>query len=81
MDIRIYDVGRRKMSTTISIPDESDADDVATAVYVAVRKMGALMSRDITTTWDEDELRGGVYAGGRLVGHAEYLLPESESHS
>ena len=73
MKILIENVGRMKKSDSIDVPDDLCADDIADAIYVKVRKMGALMSRDVTTTWDEAERKGGIYAGGRLVGtsHAD----------
>ena len=80
MLIRIFDVGRRKMSTTIAVADDLDEDDVAEAIHRTVRKMGALMSSDVMCTWHDEEMRGNVFAGGRRVGSAEYVLPEGESN-
>lgn len=73
MKIRIYDVGRNKMESTIEVNDDCDRDWIAAAIYNEVKRMKALMSRDIEVQWVPDEGEGAVYAGGRHVGRAEVV--------
>jgi hypothetical protein len=73
MTIRIFGVGRMKKSTTITVPDDLCADDVADVIYKAVRRLRALMSNDVECTWNESLNQGAIYAGGRLVGHSEIV--------
>lgn len=73
MKIRIYDVGRDKMESTIEVNDDCDRDRIAAAIYKEVKRMKALMSRDIEVQWVADEGEGAVYAGGRHVGSAEVV--------
>ncbi len=73
MKIRIYDVGRNKMESTIEVNDDCDRDWVAAAIHKEVKRMKAMMSRGVEVTWDPFHGRGAVYAGGRAVGSAEVV--------
>jgi hypothetical protein len=71
--LRVFDLGRAKKSAQFIVDDGLDADGVAEEIYRAVKRMKALMSRDIECQWDAEGKRGAVYAGMRLVGQVEVL--------
>ncbi len=66
MKLIIEDLGRDKWKGSISIPDNSDADDIA---YLARKKASKhLISRFPDTDYDATTNKGTVSTGFRTVG-------------
>ena len=75
MKILIYELGRSKRSVTIEVPTTkgTKANDIAEELVNAASSSGALMSSDISATWDASSGIGTIYAGFHAVGKAKVL--------
>ena len=76
MKVEIYELGRNWRSFTVEIPTAkgTNADHIAEELVNAARTSGALMSKEISATWDSNTGTGTIYVRfGRPVGKARVI--------
>lgn len=71
MTVEFRNVGQNNLSWTAQM--QRPANEAA--IVRAIRKKGALMSRDIGIEFDPLSLSGSIYAGFRCVGRFEIVDP------